>query len=100
MNAFIKLVIWLCGLIFIIAFFNSLISTRKSELFRNFLNKIQKPGQYRPKHINSNPFKEFFQKIDLARFGFGLPRTKEGIVILFFLLVSVLILTFLILNFL
>ena len=95
MNMILKFLVWVCGAVFIIAFFNSLIGERKVVWFRNFMEKVKVVRQHRPDYL-----KGFFGRLDLARYGVGLPQTREGVLVMFFLLVSILVLTFLVVNYL
>lgn len=95
MHVIFKILIWLCGMAFIVSFFNSVITPRKDELFRNIREGAKVVGHYRPDYL-----KGLFGRLDLARFGVGLPQTKEGVFIIFGLLLSVILLTFLVVNYL
>ena len=95
MNVVLKVLIWVCGMIFIVALFNSLIRPKKDELFRNIKEGVKKVGQHRPAYL-----KGWFGRKDLARYGVGLPQSKEGVFIIFCLIVTILVFTFIVVNYL
>lgn len=95
MNGFLKVIVWICGMIFIIAMFNSLVGNRQRALFRNFMEHVKDVRQHRPKHTLG-----LFGKWDLARYGIGFPQTKEGVLLMFLLFTSIILLTFFVMNYL